>query len=214
METQKQKAQDHSSSENKARRFFILCVVMVSLFTIATELALMYDEMMYMMVVQRALILTLITYFIGNSFTLKSTLIDKAKKEVAVTSISYRQLAEKIERKVTEEKLYMQEGLTIGQLSTRLNEHEYKVRQAIIQDLSYRNFTDFINSLRIQEASDLLADRTKIDTSVLEIAYQIGFSSIGPFNRAFKSLTGMTPTKFRKLHFNSEITPSVALNSR
>ena len=123
-------------------------------------------------------------------------------------------MAEKIERNVTEEKLYMQEGLTIGQLSTRLNEHEYKVRQAIIQDLSYRNFTDFINSLRIQEASDLLADRTKIDTSVLEIAYQIGFSSIGPFNRAFKSLTGMTPTKFRKLHLNSEITPSVALNSR
>jgi AraC-like DNA-binding protein len=33
---------------------------------------------------------------------------------------------------------------------------------------------------------------------VLTIAMDAGFQSIGPFNRAFKAETGMTPTEFRR----------------
>jgi AraC-like DNA-binding protein len=35
---------------------------------------------------------------------------------------------------------------------------------------------------------------------VLTIALDLGFGSIGPFNRAFKDATGMTPTEFRRAH--------------
>jgi AraC-like DNA-binding protein len=33
---------------------------------------------------------------------------------------------------------------------------------------------------------------------VLTIALDVGFGSIGPFNRAFKAGTGLTPTEFRQ----------------
>ena len=33
---------------------------------------------------------------------------------------------------------------------------------------------------------------------VLSIALESGFQSIGPFNRAFKAATGLTPTEFRR----------------
>ena len=33
---------------------------------------------------------------------------------------------------------------------------------------------------------------------VLTIALDSGFQSLGPFNRAFKADTGMTPTEYRK----------------
>jgi AraC-like DNA-binding protein len=33
---------------------------------------------------------------------------------------------------------------------------------------------------------------------VLTIALDAGFQSIGPFNRAFKAATGVTPTEFRR----------------
>jgi AraC-like DNA-binding protein len=33
---------------------------------------------------------------------------------------------------------------------------------------------------------------------VLTIALDAGFQSIGPFNRAFKTETGLTPTEYRK----------------
>ena len=34
--------------------------------------------------------------------------------------------------------------------------------------------------------------------AVLSIALDVGFGSIGPFNRAFKAETGLTPTEFRQ----------------
>jgi len=33
---------------------------------------------------------------------------------------------------------------------------------------------------------------------ILTIALDAGFQSIGPFNRAFKAHTGMTPSEFRR----------------
>jgi AraC-like DNA-binding protein len=33
---------------------------------------------------------------------------------------------------------------------------------------------------------------------ILTIALDAGFQSIGPFNRAFKAETGMTPSEFRR----------------
>jgi AraC-like DNA-binding protein len=33
---------------------------------------------------------------------------------------------------------------------------------------------------------------------ILSIALDLGFASIGPFNRAFKAITGLTPGDFRQ----------------
>jgi AraC-like DNA-binding protein len=34
----------------------------------------------------------------------------------------------------------------------------------------------------------------------ITIAMDAGFQSLGPFNRAFKALTGVTPTEYRRLN--------------
>ncbi|MEM9673507.1 MAG: helix-turn-helix domain-containing protein, partial [Bacteroidota bacterium] len=107
-------------------------------------------------------------------------------------------LVDKIQAKMAQEKLYQLEKLTIGQLAKQLNEQEYKVRRAINQDLGFNNFLDFVNSFRIQEAAAMLGDQSNVDLTILQIAYQTGFNSIAPFNRAFKLYTGMTPTNYRK----------------
>ena len=43
-----------------------------------------------------------------------------------------------------------------------------------------------------------LSDASQRDVPVLTIAMDAGFQSIGPFNRAFKADTGLTPTEFRR----------------
>jgi AraC-like DNA-binding protein len=43
-----------------------------------------------------------------------------------------------------------------------------------------------------------LSDPSQRDVAVLTIAMDAGFQSIGPFNRAFKAETGLTPTEFRR----------------
>jgi AraC-like DNA-binding protein len=96
------------------------------------------------------------------------------------------------------EKYYRTEGLTIRQLAEKMDVKEYKLRQAINQQLGFRNFNDFLNSYRIQEACALLADPEQKERTVLEVAYEMGYQSLAPFNRAFREQTGMTPTAWRK----------------
>jgi AraC-like DNA-binding protein len=64
--------------------------------------------------------------------------------------------------------------------------------------LGYRNFNAFLNRYRIDDAKAALSDPSHRDVQVLTIAMDAGFQSIGPFNRAFKADTGMTPTEFRR----------------
>jgi AraC-like DNA-binding protein len=44
-----------------------------------------------------------------------------------------------------------------------------------------------------------LADPGQEQVPVLTIAMDAGFQSTGPFNRAFKTATDLTPTEFRRL---------------
>ena len=48
------------------------------------------------------------------------------------------------------------------------------------------------------EAMAALADPGQAEVPILTIALDSGFQSIGPFNRAFKAQTGVTPTAYRK----------------
>ena len=36
------------------------------------------------------------------------------------------------------------------------------------------------------------------DTQIIDIAFDSGFSSISSFNRAFKKITGLSPSKYRQ----------------
>jgi len=96
------------------------------------------------------------------------------------------------------ERIYRQEGLTIGGLAARLNLPEHRLRQAINEGLGYRNFNAFLNHYRLADAKAALADPSQREVPVLTIAMDAGFQSIGPFNRAFKGDTGVTPTEFRR----------------
>ncbi len=107
-------------------------------------------------------------------------------------------LEKKLDRLVEEEQVFKIEGLTIGALAERLGEREYKVRQLINARLGFRNFGAFLSHFRVREACKLLADPAQRHLGVAEIAYGFGYSSLGPFNRAFKEIVGQTPTDYRK----------------
>jgi len=107
-------------------------------------------------------------------------------------------LAAALEQLMNAERVYRQDGLTIGALAMRLKVPEYKLRRAINQGLGYRNFNAFLNRYRIAEVKAALADPAQAPVPVLTLAMDAGFQSLGPFNRAFKAETGVTPTEFRR----------------
>ena len=64
------------------------------------------------------------------------------------------------------------------------------------QDSEYSNITDYINSLRLDHASELIS--TRPDMSIGEVATASGFSVRRTFSRLFKEKFGLTPTEFRE----------------
>jgi AraC-like DNA-binding protein len=108
-------------------------------------------------------------------------------------------LLRRLEHRMTVERIYRQEGLTIGTLAARLELPEYRLRQVINEGLGFRNFNAFLHRYRIEEAKAALSDASQTEVPVLTIAMDAGFQSIGPFNRAFKADTGLTPTEFRRI---------------
>jgi AraC-like DNA-binding protein len=110
-----------------------------------------------------------------------------------------RKLVAALMRLMADERIYRQENITIGVLAGRLKIPEYRLRRLINQRLGYRNFNVFLNNHRIEEAKAALADPTQAEVPVITIAMDAGFQSLGPFNRAFKAVTGVTPTEYRRL---------------
>ncbi|MFI5029641.1 MAG: helix-turn-helix domain-containing protein [Reyranellales bacterium] len=96
------------------------------------------------------------------------------------------------------EKAYRQEGFGLNALVAALDVPEYRLRRLINQRLGHRNFSSFVNGYRLAETMAALADAGQADVPILTIALDAGFQSIGPFNRAFKAHTGMTPSAYRK----------------
>lgn len=108
------------------------------------------------------------------------------------------QLAQALAQLMAQQRAYRDENLGIAALAARLGVPEYRLRRLINQRLGHRNFSAFVNGYRLADARAALADPGRRGQPVLSIALDAGFQSIGPFNRAFKAATGLTPTEFRR----------------
>jgi AraC-like DNA-binding protein len=106
-------------------------------------------------------------------------------------------LLARLDADMRHERLYRQDGLTITTVAARLGVPEYRLRRAINQGLGARNFNAYLNSFRIDEARQALADPAQREVPILTIALDAGFGSLAPFNRAFRDSEGCTPTEFR-----------------
>jgi len=98
---------------------------------------------------------------------------------------------------------YRTEGLTLKRLAQQLDLPLHKTRALINEEMGFRSFSDYINQLRIKEATERLV--LEPQTPVLNIALDVGYRNISSFNRTFKELTKLTPTQYR----HADTTPQV-----
>jgi AraC-like DNA-binding protein len=120
----------------------------------------------------------------GQKITAEQNLKNKFDKNVS-TLQNYLELHQpQFQKNLTLERLAEQVGLPSRDLSSVINQH------------FHTNYTDFLNSLRIQQAKLLLSHQDE-PLSIQSVFAQIGFNSKTAFNNAFKKHTGMTPSQFR-----------------
>ena len=125
----------------------------------------------------------------GQKITAEQNLKSKLDKNTS-TLQNYLELHQpQFQKNLTLERLAEQVGLPSRDLSSVINQH------------FQTNYTDFVNSLRIQQAKLLLSAQGE-PLSIQSIFAQIGFNSKTAFNTAFKKHTGMTPSQFRQQQQN------------
>ena len=88
---------------------------------------------------------------------------------------------------------HFREGVTLRQVAADCHVNTSYLGQ-IFRKETGSAFTDYVNTLRIQEAGRLLADPT---LKVYEIAQQVGFTDYHYFLKIFKKVTGRSPTDLR-----------------
>ena len=102
----------------------------------------------------------------------------------------------KLRRYMTEEQPFLDPALTIRTLARRMGIGQRELSALLNQQLGL-HFFDFVNGYRVDKAAELLAEEAQRSTTVLEIAYQVGFNTKSSFNAAFSKLRGETPTQHR-----------------
>lgn len=100
--------------------------------------------------------------------------------------------------KLMAEGVYLHPGLTIGELAARMDMPEHRLRRLINKGLGYRNFAAFINDHRIEEATRRLSAPQTAREQITSLAFDLGYSSLAPFNRAFRERIGMSPSQYRE----------------
>lgn len=91
-------------------------------------------------------------------------------------------------------KHYNDEALTLRFLSQRLGYSEYYTTRKF-KEISGMQFRDYLRHRKLAFALKEVRDSRK---SLLDIAFDYGFSSHEAFTRAFKGTYGITPSKYRK----------------
>ena len=104
---------------------------------------------------------------------------------------------EKLKNYMKAEKPFLNPDLNLPQLAKDLDIPSHHLSQVINKNIEL-NFFDFINQYRIEETKAKMVDSKYSNLSLLGIAFESGFSSKSAFNRVFKSLTGETPTQYKK----------------
>ena len=103
----------------------------------------------------------------------------------------------RIENFMLREKPFLDANINIETMAKRLSLPERTLSRILNQHFG-KNFFEFINERRIEEAKQLLADSNKKEMTILDILAESGFSSKSTFNAIFKKYVGITPSQYRK----------------
>ncbi|NOG47269.1 MAG: AraC family transcriptional regulator [Calditrichaeota bacterium] len=120
----------------------------------------------------------------------------KYKKSTLTDEVVEKTLSN-LQRLMEVEKLYLNSDLKLPDLASQLKVTTHQLSQ-IINEKFEKNFFNFINEYRIEAVKSILNDPASENRTMPDIAFEVGFNSLSVFNSAFKKVTGLSPSEFRK----------------
>lgn len=131
-------------------------------------------------------------------FEKEDGLVEKeVKVEVDLKNDFFLKLKSELIEVMENQKMYLDESLTIHSLANKLNTNS-KYLSKLINTEFEKSFVVFVNEYRINEAKKLLIDEKNKNLTIEGVGYEAGFKSKSAFNSAFKKITGDTPSSYLK----------------
>lgn len=118
-------------------------------------------------------------------------------KRSALSDEDARDYAQRLKQVMEEEKLYLDSELTMPELAKRAGLAPYQVSQTLNGPMQ-QSFFAFVNHHRIELAKAMLVAEASCQLPIVELALEVGFKSKSSFYDAFKRMTKMTPTQYKK----------------
>ncbi|WP_108802696.1 AraC family transcriptional regulator [Aquimarina sp. Aq107] len=185
------------------RYLIISWCILVGFLLFAIPIALVFikkvDENSFYFYKPLGVILGFFIYSLGYLYLLKYLkVIRNYSNRVIRIHLSENNLSEKKEEllyAITKNELYRDSELTISKLATHLGWPSNNLSR-IINDTLHTNFTDLINSYRVEAFKQKLIANDSEKYSILGLSEEAGFNSKTSFYRVFKKETGMTPSEY------------------
>lgn len=209
--------ENYSSSDLKRYRYIenliliVLVMFVLSAINIFTRFFYQLEEFSFISYVVISVVLILFSWLTFNGLKSPELFIDNrfaqppvyktAKSNDGKTSLILSEDL-KLQVKVLEdymrtEEPFLDASLTLHDLANMAGIPARELSLLINHHLN-KHFFDFVNEYRIEKAKELLRNPERKDYTVLEILYEVGFNSKSSFNTAFKKLSGLTPTEYRR----------------
>lgn len=118
-------------------------------------------------------------------------ILDRAVREMSAED---KNIAQRIEGLLALEKIYQEPHYTRADLARELELPESVVSKVINVHFG-KSFPQLLNEKRVADATKLLVET---NLAIKDVAEQVGFNSTASFNRVFRSMTGRTPSTYRK----------------
>lgn len=133
----------------------------------------------------------------NNYFQVLRKQTDKNRYEKSkIKNLDVSQILSRIKLLMTDEKIFLDEDLSLNSFASELEIGPYQLSQIINENFN-KNFNAFINEYRIEEAKVMLINDR--DRTIVSVSYAVGFNSPATFYEWFYKITGVSPSKFRKM---------------
>lgn len=153
-------------------------------------------------------ILPLAVLIIISIFYYKKIRINKITPKYATSSLSAKEINKYIkalEEYMSNKKPHLKGKVYLKDVADILGFNANYLSQAINKKLQ-KNFFDFVNEYRVEEAKKLLENSDDLKLNLLGICFESGFNSKTSFYTVFKKHTGTTPSKYSKMTKNKPTT--------
>ncbi len=144
--------------------------------------------------------LIILIYWIGiNGFIISVRTYRITSKQSQLPGSTINETIAALQKAMEVERLFLNPALKLDDLVKHTGIPQ-KTISAVLNGYINKSFNEFINSYRIEECKLRLLKETSDKLTITGMAFECGFNSQATFQRAFKSITGLSPKEFLQKH--------------